>query len=237
VTGGMAAIEGHATIVRFDPARDRGPREEVHDFRFTAGMTVLDALLAVGERDPTISFSYCCRNSHCGVCGVEIDGRPGLLCREAALRETRLAPLAHLPLVRDLMVDRDPYGQRTVALRLFLERADAAPAEPEFVSREDHDRFKVASRCVECFCCLAACPVYGERPHDFLGPCGFALLGRHAFDPRDRLDRRLLAASGGASLCTRCGQCSDVCPHDVDPAGIVALLQDGAHGLGGGGSP
>jgi len=64
---------------------------------------------------------------------------------------------------------------------------------------------KIASRCVECFCCLSVCPVYGESPHCFTGPAAFALAIKHLFDPRDELNRELLLKSEGIDLCKNAG--------------------------------
>jgi len=224
----MSASPGQVTIFRFDPETDLLPHRQTFSFPFESGMTALDVALYVQRRlDGTLTFSYCCRNSHCGTCGALVNGRPGLLCREPVTREVTLEPLDCLPVLRDLTVDRAPYEERMLALRLFAHRSQLPAEEPERVCRSDQERFKVASRCVECYLCLAACPAFAEKPHEFLGPAGFAQLGRHAFDPRDELDRGLIAASAGAHHCTGCGACDDVCPHSVGPCAIIEKLVDG----------
>ena len=223
-----SAEPGHITVFRFDPEADSLPYRQTFDFPFEPGMSALDVALYVQHHlDGTFTFSYCCRNSHCGLCGVLVNGRPGLLCREPATPEMTLEPLGCLPVLRDLTLDRAPYEERLLALRLFMDRTRPPAEEPEHVFPPDQERFKLASRCVECYLCLAACPAFAENPHEFLGPAGFAQLGRHAFDPRDELDRRLLAASAGARLCTGCGACDEVCPHSVEPRGIIARLLEG----------
>ena len=219
---------GRVTVFRFDPEIDLLPHRQTFPFPFEPGMSALDVALYVQHRlDGTFTFSYCCRNSHCGLCGALVNGRPGLLCREPATRAMALEPLGCLPVLRDLTMDRTSYEERMLPLRLFLERSRPPAEEPEHVAPRDQERFKVASRCVECYLCLAACPVFADDPHGFLGPAGFAQLGRHAFDPRDELDRRLMAATAGAHLCTGCGACDDVCPHGVEPCGIIAELVEG----------
>lgn len=221
----MSTPPATVTIRRFDPESDREPYRQTFHFPFEQGMSALDVALHVQRHlDGAFTFSYCCRNSHCGLCGALVNGRPGLLCREPATREMTLDPLDGLPVLRDLAIDRAPYEARMHALRLFLDRDRPAARGPEQVAAPDQERFKVASRCVECYLCLSACPVFAAHPHEFLGPAGFAQLGRHAFDPRDALDRRLLAASAGAHLCASCGACDDVCPHGVGPQGIIARL-------------
>jgi succinate dehydrogenase iron-sulfur subunit len=71
--------------------------------------------------------------------------------------------------------------------------------------------------------CYAACPVYGLDPQ-FVGPAAIALAQRYNLDSRDqgtsqRLD--LLSQHEGIWDCTFVGECSKVCPKEVDPAGAI----------------
>jgi hypothetical protein len=70
---------------------------------------------------------------------------------------------------------------------------------------------------------LAVCPVYGADKA-FLGPAAIALAERYNLDSRDegRLKREaVVAAPEGAWMCTFVGECTRVCPKDVDPAGAI----------------
>jgi len=217
---------GKVKILRFDPESDVAPHFETYRFPFENGMSVLDVAIYIYEQiDGTLGFSYCCRNSHCGLCGAKINGRPGLMCRESATREMTLEPLDNLTVRRDLMVDRDQYEDQMTGLRLFLERIDAPADEPERIAAADHDRFKVVSRCVECYSCVSTCTSYRENPHDFLGPAGIVQLARHAFDPRDALNREVMAYSAGLYHCTLCDKCTVVCPHGISPRESIEVLR------------
>jgi fumarate reductase (CoM/CoB) subunit B len=218
--------KGKVKIFRYDPEKDKAPRYETHEYPFEAGMSVLDVAIHIYEEiDGTFSFSYCCRNSHCGLCGVKINGRPGLMCRESATREMTLEPLDHLSHVRDLMVDRNQYEDQMTGLRLFLDRVAAPDEEPEKIEKADHDRFKVVSRCVECYNCVSTCTSFRENPHDFLGPAGIVQLARHAFDPRDELNREVMAYEAGVYHCTLCDKCTVVCPHGISPRESIEILR------------
>lgn len=220
--------KGTVTIRRFDPARDSAPYWQTFSFTFQPGMTVLDVLLEIyQQQDATLSFQYCCRNGHCGLCGVMINGRPGMICRETASAEMRLEPLANLPVLRDLTVDRSEQDLRKQDLRLFLDRAEPYRGESaERIDMEAFARFKRAARCMECFCCVAVCPVFTARPHDFIGPAAFTQLARHFFDPRDEGRRKLTALTNGLTACIRCGKCTDVCPHDAMPMENIIAMQE-----------
>ncbi len=218
--------QGKVTIRRYNPETDTAQHYESYEYPFEPGMTVLDVAFYIYENvDATFGFSYCCLSSHCGLCGAKINGRPGLMCREAATKELTLEPLDNLTPIRDLIVDRQEYEMGKAGLRLFLDRSDRPEKEPEQISPDDQQRFKVASRCVECYCCVSACPVLSRNKHLFLGPANFVLLARHAFDPGDELDRTRIALSGGIGLCDSCAECSLVCPHEINPARNIAALR------------
>lgn len=217
---------GKVTIFRNNPEIDSEPCYGVYDFPYKKGMSVLDVALYVYENiDSTFSFSYCCRNSHCGLCGAQINGKPGLMCRESATPELLLEPLKNLTVIRDLMVDRQEYEERKSSLRLFIDRVEIADHRPEKVCYEDQERFKVASRCVECYSCLSVCPSYRENKHEYLGPAGLVQLARHTFDPRDTLNREIIASSEGIFNCTTCGKCTEVCPHGIAPSENIEVMR------------
>jgi succinate dehydrogenase/fumarate reductase iron-sulfur protein len=136
-----------------------------------------------------------------------------------------LDPLDNLPVLRDLIVDDAHYHDCLVGLRLFLERTKKAKSQPEKIGRGDLDRFKIVSRCVTCHICISVCPAYKANRHAFLGPAGFVQLARHAFDPRDELNREIVAHSAGIDRCILCGKCEEVCPHGISPKETIELLR------------
>lgn len=228
-------MRGRVRVWRFDPERDAEPRWCEYGFPWEPGMTVLDVVIHVHRHlDGTLAFSHGCRNGRCGLCGVRVDGRPVLMCREPARPSMTLEPLAHLPVVRDLQVDLPAQTRRETALRPFLERWHEAGGGPERVDMGAFALFRTASRCVRCLCCVSACPLLAADPHGFAGPALLVRLARHLFDPRDELDRGLVARDEGLFACTECGACSEACPQEVDPCGIIARMKERAAGASAG---
>src|ERR687891_1788557 len=77
--------------------------------------------------------------------------------------------------------------------------------------------------CINCMLCYSACPIYGLEP-TFIGPAAIALAQRYNLDSRDEgAAQRLAALSGkdGIWECTFVGECTKVCPKNVDPAGAI----------------
>ena len=85
------------------------------------------------------------------------------------------------------------------------------------------DEYKQFSMCINCMLCYSACPIYGLEPA-FIGPAAIALAQRYNLDSRDegsaeRLE--ILSEHDGIWGCTFVGECTQVCPKHVDPAGAI----------------
>src|SRR5471032_1545494 len=73
--------------------------------------SVLDVVTYIQRSiDPTLSYRFACRVGMCGTCAMTVNGVARWACRthvEAVAQDDRLeiAPLANLPIVRDLVTD------------------------------------------------------------------------------------------------------------------------------------
>jgi fumarate reductase iron-sulfur subunit len=165
----------------------------------------------------------------CGSCGMMVNGTPKLTCA-AFLTDSlpgpiRVEPLAYFPIVRDLVVDITDFLKKLTQVKPWMVRAEEKPlAEGEYLQTpEQLDLYQQFSMCINCMLCYAACPIYGLEP-SFVGPAAIALAQRYNLDNRDegaaeRLE--ILSREGGIWECTFVGECTKVCPKNVDPAGAI----------------
>ena len=90
-------------------------RWESHEVPFEPGQSVLDGLRWIRvNRDPTLAIRFSCINANaCKECMVELDGKTVYACTERlAAREMKIAPLSNKRLVRDLVTEIAPPGER-----------------------------------------------------------------------------------------------------------------------------
>jgi fumarate reductase iron-sulfur subunit len=217
-------------VFRYRPDKDKEPTFQSFTVPFRDDWVVLDALNYLKDQtDGSISFRWSCRMGVCGSCGMMVNGTPRLSCA-AFLKEyypgpVRIEPLANFPVERDLVVSLDDFMKKLKAVKPWIIRKEEKPvSEGEYrQSPTELANFKQYSMCINCMLCYAACPVYGLQP-DFVGPAALALAHRYNLDSRDEgqeLRKEVVFSHEAIWECTFVGECSVVCPKDVDPAGAI----------------
>jgi fumarate reductase iron-sulfur subunit len=216
-------------ILRYHPEQDKEPSLDTYEVPLKREWVVLDALNYIKDHiDGTLTFRWSCRMGVCGSCGMTINGVPKLACAtfltESAPGPMRLEPLKNFPILRDLVVDATDFLAKLAKSKPWIIRNVEKPLDEEyFQTPEELDAYKQFSMCINCMLCYAACPVYGLDPH-FSGPAAIALAQRYNLDSRDegaseRTD--ILSQHDGIWGCTFVGECTEVCPKHVDPAGAI----------------
>lgn len=207
-----------ARIFRFDPSTDAAPRYETFEVPCEPNMRVLDVLdYVVDNCGVGVGYRWFCGVKRCGMCGVTVNGKPVLACWEKALPSMTIEPLANMPVVRDLVVDRGAVERATLNMEPTLERRAPYEKFPEPTTHRDYaDAFPLMT-CIECYVCTAACPVLADADHRaFAGPASFVQLAKVALHPKDEGDRVTLALKGDIHACVSCYQCSNVCPVGIN---------------------
>lgn len=217
-------------VARYRPEHASEPYFDEYEVPFRDDMVVLDALNHVKDQiDGSLSYRWSCRMGVCGSCGMMVNGTPRLTC-STFLREFHpvpvvVEPLQYFPVVRDLVVDMTDFLEKLKEVKPWIIREQEKPVEEgEYLQTpEEVDRYKQFSMCINCMLCFAACPVYGQDP-EFLGPAVIALAHRYNLDSRDQGQaqrRKVLEVDRGVWDCTFVGECTVVCPKDVDPAAAI----------------
>src|SRR6266516_7477263 len=154
--------------------------------------TVLDVVTYIQRRlDPTLAYRYACRVGMCGSCAMTVNGRARWTCRthvEAVAADDALTigPLAHLPIVRDLVTDMREFFDKWVRARgqfhpTKTRRDDVARVAPSSAGRLAID---AAIECIGCGVCYAACEVVAWNP-GYLGPAALNRAWTLVNDVRD----------------------------------------------------
>ena len=86
-----------------------------YDVPKQANRTVLDIVTWVQRHAaPDLAYRFACRVGMCGSCAMTVNGRPRWTCRTHVDKVAKdgaltIAPLANLPVLRDLVADMAPF--------------------------------------------------------------------------------------------------------------------------------
>ena len=217
-------------VARYSPERDAAPAFQRYEVPLRKDWVVLDALNYIKDNvDGSLSFRWSCRMGICGSCGMMVNGEPKLTCAtflsNYAPGPIRVEPLSYFPVVRDLVIEMTDFMVKLKNMKPWIIRKEEKPlTEGEYLQTpEQLDAYKQFSMCINCMLCYAACPVYGLDPL-FSGPAAIALAQRYNLDSRDQGSRQrmeILSQHEGIWGCTFVGECTKVCPKNVDPAGAI----------------
>jgi len=217
------------------------PFLQAYDVNISAGTTVLDALHKIkDEQDGTLSFRRSCRSAICGSCAVKINGTPKLACKTQVIPEFEkhstviIESLSSLPVIKDLVVDFDAFWHKIHKIEPYLNpKEDDKDLKDKdgwwIIKKEDALKTDDASNCIACGCCYSSCNTM-DADREFLGPAALTKAWRFIGDIREGKTRRLSKISDehGIWSCSRCIECTEVCPKDVRPLTAIENLRSEA---------
>jgi succinate dehydrogenase / fumarate reductase iron-sulfur subunit len=225
-------------VRRYDPDTDESRWDE---FQVQALPTwrILDALHAVKwEQDGTLTFRRSCAHGVCGSDAMRINGRNRLACkslvkdlavfgRDGAVKPITVEPIQGLPVVKDLVVDMEPFLQAYRDVKPFLIAKGNAPTKERIQSQKDRDRFDDTTKCILCAACTTSCPVFWTDGQYF-GPAAIVNAHRFIFDSRDdAADERLeiLNEREGVWRCRTTFNCTEACPRGIQITQAIAEVK------------
>lgn len=223
------------SIYRFQPEKDARPFMQNYDLPIAEGQNgmLLDALIALKVQDPTLSFRRSCREGVCGSDGMNINGKNGLACITPLSHlksPVVVRPLPGLPVIRDLIVDLEPFYNQYKKVKPWLMNDAQVPANKERLQTpEERKKLDGLYECILCACCSTACPSWWWNPDKFLGPAALLWLCRFLLDNRDRAsDSRFELVEGVWELfrCKTIMSCVSVCPKGLNPTKAIGVIRN-----------
>ena len=219
-------------IFRFDPEKDSEPRYRTYEVPLSMGMTVLDGLYYILENhDGSLAFRSSCRAAVCGSCAMKINGHFGLACRtlveDLKSMPVTVEPLAHLPVVKDLVVDMTRFYEKYAYIEPLLVPKEVDSGKEFLQSPEDRRKLDGLLECILCGACYAGCTMVRWDPN-FPGPSALLWADAKLRDSRDREGRERIIKLIDESGIWRCHaeiRCTDVCPKNLSPTEAIDNLK------------
>lgn len=216
-------------IKRFDPKSGDKPVFKEYTVEVEQTDRVLDAMNTVKWfQDGTLAYRRSCAHGICGSCAMIINGVNRLACKtliqDVGTRIT-LEPLAGFKVLKDLMVDMEPFFEKYRAILPYLINDDPRPMKERIQSPEDRAIFDDTTKCILCASCTTSCPIFWSNP-SYLGPAAIVTAHRFIFDSRDkgaaqRLD--VVNTRSGVWRCRTIFNCTDACPREIE---VTRAIED-----------
>jgi succinate dehydrogenase / fumarate reductase iron-sulfur subunit len=209
------------SIKRFDPEEDERPYWVTYELEADEMDRVLDVLHKIKwHHDGSLTFRRSCAHGICGSDAMMINGRNALACKvlvEDVGPKIIVEPIRGLPVVKDLVVDMEPFFDSYRSVMPYLVNDEPAGKTERLQTPQERDRYEDTTKCILCAACTTSCPVFWSNG-SYLGPAAIVNAHRFIFDSRDRAgDERLsiLAERNGVYRCRTAFECTEVCPREI----------------------
>jgi succinate dehydrogenase / fumarate reductase, iron-sulfur subunit len=211
-------------ILRYNP--EVSEESAWKDYEVTAEPTdrVLDSLHKIKwDQDGSLSFRRSCAHGVCGSDAMRINGKNRLACK-TLLKDVNpsaaitVEPIKGLPVLKDLIVDMEPFFDAYRSVMPFLVSTGNEPTRERIQSQHDRERFDDTTKCILCAACTTSCPVYWSDGQYF-GPQAIVGAHRFIFDSRDEaadLRLEILNDREGVWRCRTIFNCTEACPRGIE---------------------
>ena len=175
------------------------------------------------EQDGTLSLRRSCAHGVCGSDTMRINGVNRLACKVLVKdvgEKIQVEPILGLPVLKDLIVDMEPFFAHYRQVMPFYVNDSPVPADgrERLQSPEDRAKFDDTTKCILCAACTTSCPSFWANG-DYVGPAAIVQAHRFIFDSRDqgakeRID--ILAEPNGVWRCRTIFNCTPACPREIE---------------------
>jgi succinate dehydrogenase / fumarate reductase iron-sulfur subunit len=218
-------------IRRYNPEKDKKPYWGTFTLHQCSPTDrVLDLLNRIKwEVDGTLTLRRSCAQGICGSDAMRINGRNRLACK-VLIKEFKegtpiqIEPILGLPLIKDLVVDMEPFFAHYRTIMPYLVNDQPAPVDAEgrererLQSQEARERFDDTTRCILCAACTTSCPSFWANGA-YYGPAAIVQAHRFIFDSRDQATAErlnVLADPDGVWRCRTVYNCTPACPRGIE---------------------
>ena len=160
-------------ILRYNPETDKRPHYETYRVEADPNDQVLDLLNRVKwHQDGTLSYRRSCGHGICGSDAIRINGANRLACKvlvKTVGAKVTVEPLLGLPVVKDLIVDMEPFFEHYRSVLPYLINEESPPADERRQSPEQRARFDDTTKCILCAACTTSCPSFWSNG-EYVGP-------------------------------------------------------------------
>src|SRR5438874_5038942 len=143
-------------IKRFDPEKDKKPYWADYRVEVDPIDRLLDAMNTIKwTLDGSLTFRRSCAHGVCGSDAMRINGKNRLACK-TLIRDVNpskpitVEPIKGLPVLKDLVVDMEPFFSAYRSVMPFLVTTGNEPSRERLQSQEDRDRFDDTTKCILC---------------------------------------------------------------------------------------
>ncbi len=224
-------MEVTVRIKRFDPEKDKEPWWGEYKVEVEEVDRVLDALHYIKwYQDGSLTFRRSCGHGICGSDAMRINGVNRLACK-VLIRDVApvvtVEPLLGLPVVKDLVVDMEPFFAHYRSVMPWLINDEPPPPRERIQSPEERALFDDTTKCILCAACTTSCPSFWMRG-EYVGPAAIVQAHRFIFDSRDRgAAQRLeiLNEPDGVWRCRTVFNCTNACPREIQVTKAIAEVK------------
>lgn len=221
-------------VFRYLPHTGKKPHYDTYEMEVDPNDRVLDVLEQVrADADPGLGYRRSCAHGVCGSDAMRINGRNALACKvlvkDLNSPQITVEPLLGLKVLRDLIVDMDPFFEHFRSVLPYFINDESLPEDgKERLQHPDQrERFDDTTKCILCAACTTSCPSFWANGK-YVGPAAIVNAHRFIFDSRDtaaaeRLE--ILNEDSGVWRCRTAFNCTEACPRDIEITKAIAEVK------------
>jgi succinate dehydrogenase / fumarate reductase iron-sulfur subunit len=221
-------------VFRFNPEKDQKPHFDAFSLEVDPKDRILDVLEQVrGYHDGSLGYRRSCAHGVCGSDAMRVNGRNYLACKilvqDLKSNEITVEPILGLKVIKDLIVDMEPFFRHFESVKPYFVNDDPLPADGKerLQSPEDRERFDDTTKCILCAACTTSCPSFWADG-SYVGPAAIVNAHRFIFDTRDKAAAERLKTLNeqfGVWRCRTVFNCTEACPRDIHITQAIAEVK------------